>query len=232
VLRGGRSGGAAPLAAVSASNPVVRHRFIPVGDSASLLTVSGPSSREAALAAVACAWARWRGTPNAFLSTVGHGVPNKFRPKDRSRSVGWFTNAFPLLIPVQPQVVDTLPAVTDAMAAVPNDGVGYGILRHISPDTEAVQRLRALPQPELLVEHKVSGVNPFRVGAGRVGMLTPLLGTDNRTLLEAMPIVVSTAVVDGHVQLHLVNHGRFETDEMEAFAEHLVAAFVELGGQG
>jgi len=233
VLRGGRSGGAAPLAAVPAADPVVRHRFIKVGDSASLLTVSGPSSREVALAAVASAWARWRGTPSAYLSTVGHGVPNKFRPKDRSRSVGWFTNSFPLLIPVQPEarVLDTLPAVTEVLAAMPNDGVGYGILRHISPDTEAVQRLRALPEPQLLVEHKVSGVNPFRVGAGQIGMLTPLIGSDNRTLLDVLPIVVSTAVVDGEVRLHLVNHGRFETEEMEAFAEHLAGAFAELGGQ-
>lgn len=232
VLRGGRAGGTAPLAAVPAPDPVVRHRFVPVADSASLLTVAGPASREVALAAVACAWARWRGTPNAFLSTVGHGAPNKFRPRDRSRSVGWFTNVFPLVIPIQPAVLDTLPAVTDALRAVPNDGVGYGILRHLSPDTEAVQRLRALPEPELLVEHKVSGVNPFRVGAGQIGMVTPLAGTDNRSLLDAMPVVVSSAVVDGQLQLHLVHHGRFDTDEMAAFADQLAAAFGELDGKG
>ncbi|GAA3437546.1 condensation domain-containing protein [Kutzneria kofuensis] len=233
VLRGGRSVGTAPLAAVPGADPVVRHRTVRLGDSASLLTLPGAPSREAAVAAVARAWSRWRGTPNAFLSTVGHGAPNTFRPMDRSRSVGWFTNAFPLLVPVQPEarVRDALPAVADTLRAVPNDGVGYGILRQLSPATEAVQRLRALPEPQLLVEHKVSGLNPFRVGAGRIGMVPPMMATENRALLSVMPIIVATAVIDGELQLYLAHHGRFDARELSAFVEQLVVAFAELAGQ-
>ncbi|QUQ65749.1 non-ribosomal peptide synthetase [Kutzneria sp. CA-103260] len=233
VLRGGRSDGAAPLAAVPGTDPVVQYRIVQLGSGGSVLLQPGAPSREAALAAVACAWARWRGTPNAYLLTVGHGTPNTFRPQDRSRSVGWFTNSFPLLVPVSPdaRVADTLATVADTLQAVPNDGVGYGILRHLSPDTDAVRRLRSLPEPELLVEHKVSGVNSFRVGAGRLGVLSPMFGSENRSLLASMPIAVSTAVVNGELHLHLAHHGRFDADELAAFGDQLATAFAEFAGE-
>ncbi|MGP4045431.1 amino acid adenylation domain-containing protein [Streptomyces sp. 2A115] len=231
VLRAGQEGNALPETESSAE-PGVIYRRVPADEFAAPLTVSGPESREAALAAVACAWARWRGQPYAYLSTVGHGSPNQYRPSDRSRSLGWFTNSFPALLPVEPgaRVPDALPGVVDALRAVPHDGVGFGILRTLSPRTAAVARLRELTEPMVLVEHKVGGVHAIKVGDGAVRIRQAPLPARQRTLLEVQPIVVVTAVVDSVLEITVVHNGRFDAASVAAFADHLAEAFGELSG--
>jgi amino acid adenylation domain-containing protein len=213
--------------------PGIIHRTVRADGLAGMLTQPGAPSREAVLAAVACAWSRWRGEPNAFVSTVGYGTSNVFRDKDRSQSFGWFTNSYPLLLPVQPNapVPDALPAIVDTIKAVPNDGVGYGILRHLSPQTDAVARIRAKAEPQLLLEHKVSGVDPIRVGDGLVTInQTPMSVNNSESLLTVMSVILVTAVIDGELQLYLAHHGRFDGSELAKFADQLEIAFTELAG--
>lgn len=232
VLRTGQKGNDLPAADTPADEPGIIQRRVSAEDFAAPLTVSGPQSREAALAAVACAWARWRGQPHAYLTTVGHGSPNPYRPSDRSRSLGWFTNSFPVLLPVEPgaRVPDALPGVVDALRAVPHDGIGYGILRTLSPRTAAVEQLRELTEPMVCVEHKVGGVDVIKVGDGAVRIRQSPIPAQQRTLVEVQPIMVLTAVMDGILEITLVHSQRFDAAEMTVFADHLVEAFGELSG--
>ena len=197
---------------------------------AALLSAPGPSSREASLCALACGWSRWRGEPGAYLSTVGHGVPNPFRPEDRSRSVGWFTNSFPVYLPVDPatNAADALPEVADVLRSVPNDGVGYGMLRRLSPPTPAVRELRSLAEPVVLVEHKASGMHPIRLG-GPLSIRSMPIPLPLPSLLEVHPLLLSTGVVDGRTEIRVIHSGRFSAKEAEVLADRMAEAFAELG---
>jgi amino acid adenylation domain-containing protein len=212
----------------------VIHRTVQADGLAKMLTQPGAPSREAVLVAVACAWARWRGEPNAFVSTVGYGTSNAFRDKDRSQSFGWFTNTFPLLLPAQPDVAlaDALPAIVDTIRAVPSDGIGYGLLRHLSPPSDAVARVRGMAEPQLLVEHKVSGVEPIKVGDGLVSINQTPIPIRNESLLTVMSVIVATAVINGALHLYLAHHGRFDGTELAKFADQLEIAFAELARVG
>ncbi|MGN9817936.1 amino acid adenylation domain-containing protein [Streptomyces sp. SD11] len=68
---------------------------------------------------------------------------------DLSRTVGWFTSVFPVLLDPGPVDLDAAldggPAVEDALdrtrehlASLPANGVGYGMLRHLNPRTAPV----------------------------------------------------------------------------------------------
>ena len=232
VLRAGQAGNDIPEADTPGEALGIITRQLAADEFSGPLTVSGPESREAALGAVACAWARWRGQPHAYLGTVGHGSPNPYRPADRSSSLGWFTNFFPAVLPVEPgaRVPEALPGIVDALRAVPHDGIGFDILRMLSPGTEGVNRLRELPEPVVSVEHKVGGVGSIKVGDGAVRIRQSPLIAQQRTLLEVHPIVIATSVVDGVLEIVLVHHERYDPAEMEQFAEHLVQAFGELSG--
>ncbi|MFD1535396.1 non-ribosomal peptide synthetase [Nonomuraea guangzhouensis] len=198
---------------------------------APVLRVSGPAGRAAALCAVACAWARWRDGEDAYLMTVGHGTPNVFRPVDRSRSLGWFTNGYPLLLPVGggTDVRGAMGAVTDTLDSVPNDGVGYGILRHLSPRSPAVAGLRALPEPQVLVEHTASGGDTIDLGGGPASIRATPLMVRHRSLLEHVPIAVSSAVRGDSLYVHVAHHGGLAGEDMESLAGHLSDTFTELG---
>jgi len=89
-------------------------------------------------------------TQDAFGITVeSHGRHPQTSGADLSRTIGWFTAEFPVRVPADAVGTDAalrealsggpaagrlLRAVKEARRAVPDEGVGYGVLRHLDPD--------------------------------------------------------------------------------------------------
>lgn len=69
-----------------------------------------------------------------------HGRNDLFETLDLSRTVGWFTAFYPVLFETQPELRSRLLAVKESLRRTPNDGIGYGVLRHL--------KARPLPQLE------------------------------------------------------------------------------------
>ena len=66
---------------------------------------------------------------------------------DLSRTVGWFTSAFPVRLDYQPgDLGDLILSVKEQLRQVPNHGLGYGILRYIQQSPE----LMPFPMPLIL----------------------------------------------------------------------------------
>jgi hypothetical protein len=81
----------------------------------------------------------------------GHGREELFEGVDLSRTVGWFTSAFPVLleVPAGGGAGELLRSVKDQLRAVPARGIGFGILRRLSPDAAVRERLAAIPAPQV-----------------------------------------------------------------------------------
>ncbi|WP_345025335.1 amino acid adenylation domain-containing protein, partial [Actinomadura keratinilytica] len=101
------------------------------------------------LAALACAVVRRRAEPGAGLLVEVEGHGRSPETLDLSRTVGWFTTTYPVrLDPGDPADPDgAVKRVKEQLRAVPSDGLGYGLLRHLNPDTAA--ELAALPVPQI-----------------------------------------------------------------------------------
>jgi amino acid adenylation domain-containing protein len=205
-------------------------------DSASVvaaLTAGAARGREAATWAAAVGLARWQGTTSAYLMTEGEATPNVFRPGGRGPSVGWFTTLHPLLldVPSGAGVLDCLPAAADRMRSVPNDGVGYGILRHLAPDSPAVSRLRALPEPRAIVLHGPSDTAAFDSGVRLLQTRWDLAVSLNRTAASWFPVIVATKVHDGALRLSVISSGSLDQRQVEALTDEIAQACVELAGE-
>ncbi|MFD1935541.1 amino acid adenylation domain-containing protein [Nonomuraea mangrovi] len=236
VLEGGRTTGRLPTGlepSSSPSPPGVLRRVLPADRVAPALATSGTAGRTAATAAVACAWSRWTGRADAYLMLVGEATHNPFRPYGRSRSIGWFTSSYPAVIPVAEgqRADDALASATDYLHAVPNDGVGYGMLRQLSAATPMTERIRALPEPAVLVEHTATGGEALRVGRGDAWIRSVPLMVEHRSLLAWLPVAVSSMLSDGELVIHLAHDGQLPTARMEELADHLADAFAELAGK-
>ncbi len=106
------------------------------------------------LTGLALALARWRGAgglsgPSTLVRLTGqtreeHVVPGA----DLSRTIGWLTALFPARLDLTgidvaeafaggPAAGRAIKAVKEQLRAVPHAGVGYGLLRHLDPDTAA-----------------------------------------------------------------------------------------------
>ncbi|QBF25981.1 amino acid adenylation domain-containing protein [Pseudomonas tructae] len=99
-----------------------------------------------ALARVLC---RWSGDSAVLVQLEGHGRENLFEDMDLTRSVGWFTSAYPLSL--SPQNVEqgaSIKAIKEQLRAVPHKGLGYGVLRYLA-DAPVREAMAALPQARI-----------------------------------------------------------------------------------
>ncbi|MGW7823548.1 amino acid adenylation domain-containing protein [Streptomyces puniciscabiei] len=116
------------------------------------------------LTGLALALARWRQTrgvaaTSALVRLEGHGREEHLIPgADLSGAVGWFTAMYPVRLDVTGiDVADAftggkaagkaIKAVKEQLRAVPDNGMGYGLLRHLN--TETATALATARQPQI-----------------------------------------------------------------------------------
>ncbi len=98
-----------------------------------------------ALARVLC---RWSGQASALIQLEGHGRETLFDDIDLTRSVGWFTSAYPLRLTPQAEQGDSIKAIKEQLRCVPHKGLGYGVLRYLADDL-CKQSMAALPSAQI-----------------------------------------------------------------------------------
>jgi amino acid adenylation domain-containing protein/non-ribosomal peptide synthase protein (TIGR01720 family) len=133
--------------------------------------------QEVLLTALARALAPWVGDGMLLIDVETHGREGLFPDLDISRTVGWFTAVYPLLLEVDPAAGagETLAAVKEQVRRVPRAGVGYGILRYLSPRPEVGERLAALPRAGIAfnylgqLDQAVSAQSAFEAAAEDTG---------------------------------------------------------------
>ncbi|MGD0283906.1 MAG: condensation domain-containing protein [Dissulfurispiraceae bacterium] len=88
------------------------------------------------LTALSRAVKQWRNMSRLFLSLEGHGREELFDGIDISRTVGWFTSLYPVLLEL-PDTEDLgrqIKQVKETLRRAPNKGVGYGVLKYLSTE--------------------------------------------------------------------------------------------------
>ena len=110
--------------------------------------VYGTQVNDALLAALAEAFRAWSGRGSLLVEVEGHGREDLFDDVDVSRTVGWFTAAFPVHLRAAAGPGETLKGVKEALRAVPERGIGYGLLRWLG-DAETAAALAARPAAEV-----------------------------------------------------------------------------------
>ncbi|HEU5229912.1 MAG TPA: amino acid adenylation domain-containing protein, partial [Ktedonobacteraceae bacterium] len=122
---------------------------------------------EVLLAALVRTFAQWTGQAGLQIDLEGHGREPLFEQVDLSRTVGWFTALFPVYLTVEgiDEPGETLKAIKEQLRQIPNKGIGYGILRYLSPDGAIHEQLRALPQSEVIFNYQGRAVQDFEQDA-------------------------------------------------------------------
>ena len=99
---------------------------------------------DALLAALVEACLNWTGGSELLLDVEGHGREDTLTQIDVSRTVGWFTTVFPLLLTrAAANPGEHLLHVKEQLRRLPNHGHGYGLLRYMSPLKGALEKLPA-----------------------------------------------------------------------------------------
>ncbi|OCC07226.1 non-ribosomal peptide synthetase [Streptomyces sp. PTY087I2] len=95
-------------------------------------------------------WQRRRGRDcsSALIDLEGHGREELVPGADISRTIGWFTSLYPVHLSPGitedaweeiwtggPAVGNAVKSIKEQLRALPDNGAGYGLLRHLNPDT-------------------------------------------------------------------------------------------------
>ncbi|MED1724567.1 non-ribosomal peptide synthetase [Brevibacillus parabrevis] len=84
------------------------------------------------LTALGLALKKWADVDEVVLDMEGHGREAIFAEMDISRTVGWFTSVYPVVLTTKrPDDLEyQIKSVKQSLRQIPNNGIGYGILRY------------------------------------------------------------------------------------------------------
>lgn len=88
------------------------------------------------LAALAVTLREWSQEEKILINLEGHGREEIIEDVDVNRTIGWFTSIYPVLIDL-PNTADPgemIKRTKERLRAIPNKGVGYGILKYLTSD--------------------------------------------------------------------------------------------------
>ncbi|MFN6478153.1 non-ribosomal peptide synthetase [Nostoc sp. DedQUE07] len=103
------------------------------------------------LTALVLVLSRWTNSNCVLFNLEGHGREDIIDGVDLSRTIGWFTTIFPVVLELgaTENLADALKSVKEQLRVIFNKGIGYGLLRYLSQDVEIAAQLQALPHAEI-----------------------------------------------------------------------------------
>lgn len=108
---------------------------------------------EILLAALLQTITAWTGETYLRLDMEGHGRQDMGLAVDISRTIGWFTSLYPILLKKPASTneasapADILKAVKQQMRSVPHNGISFGLLRYLHPDRSLRESLTQKKAP-------------------------------------------------------------------------------------
>ncbi|MER7991211.1 amino acid adenylation domain-containing protein [Streptomyces noursei] len=167
----------------------------------------------------------WSGEESVLVNLEGHGREEIVDGVDLSRTVGWFTTQFPVRLTApgdtawRPQINQ----VKRALRAVPQRGIGYGLLRHFRGG------LAAGPEPQVSFNY-LGQYDTSEAGDGFYGAPVPYdVPTDAATDRRHHLLDVVAVVSGGRLEVQVM----YATDTyrpatVTSLAERFAAALTEI----
>ncbi len=166
-----------------------------------------------------------------WVDLEGHGREEVLEGVDLSRTVGWFTSLYPVLLEAGPEGSpgQALRAVRERLRSVPGRGLVYGLLSDLDAQGEW---LAALPRPEVVFNYlgQLDVALPFgslfAPAAEASGATVSPLGRQSHLLL------VTALVAGGWLRVEWAYGGRHEEATVERLARTFLAHLEELIAHG
>ena len=155
------------------------------------------------LTALVLAWQQQTGNLSLLVDLESHGREDIFSDVNLSRTIGWFTSIFPVGLNLQGdvEVGDALKTVKEKLRAIPNSGIGYGLLRYLG-DEESVSQLQNCPKSDIRFNYlgqfdgNLQPSSLFKLASESTGVDRSLKG--NRFYL----LDINSSVVEEKLQLN------------------------------
>jgi non-ribosomal peptide synthase protein (TIGR01720 family) len=109
------------------------------------------------LTALARVLGQWSVSDAIAIDLEGHGREEIFADVDLSRTVGWCTITYPVVLEARREPAwhpgKTLSRVKEQLRAVPNRGLGCSVLRYLTQDNRILDEIAEIPSAEIIFNY-------------------------------------------------------------------------------
>ncbi|HWF87706.1 MAG TPA: amino acid adenylation domain-containing protein, partial [Pyrinomonadaceae bacterium] len=153
---------------------------------------------DALLTGLAQAFRSWTNADTLLIDLEGHGREQFVENIDVTRTVGWFTTIFPVVIAAtDDEPGANLKRTKEQLRHIPQEGLGFGLLRYLNRNNTA-EELRKLPHAEVCFNYwgQLDQMLPSTVF--RAELYRPF----NRSPRQARTYLfeINSSIVDGRLQ--------------------------------
>jgi non-ribosomal peptide synthase protein (TIGR01720 family) len=162
----------------------------------------------------------WAGRKSVLMALEGHGREDLFEELDVTRTVGWFTSMYPVRItPDADDLGVSIERTKRELRAVPQKGIGYGVLRYLSP---AGQVLANGPEPDVVFNYLGQFDQVFEAEGSRFRATEePSGASEDPRNPFAWQIGVNSMVVAGRLATTInFNPRRHRLEDIQRLGEH------------
>ena len=174
----------------------------------------------------------WTGENLLVLGLEGHGREDLGGDIDISRTVGWFTNLYPVSIemPTIKEAAVVIRSVKEQLRTIPDKGIGYGVLKYFSK------------------EKVLQGRQPWDIVFNYLGQLDNVVKTGNRWFHGATEargaeqaedfefperLIINSVVLEGELIIHWsFSHRQFDEQTIAALARRYIEVLGQLIEEG
>ncbi|MEM9917820.1 MAG: amino acid adenylation domain-containing protein [Bacteroidota bacterium] len=192
-------------------------------------------SNDLLLAALNLSLHAWRGADAVVYSMEGHGREPIISDFDISRTIGWFTTLYPMVMATDfSEISMAIRKTKENIRQVPQNGIGYGLLQYLAEKNKRGE-LQFDRRPEIRFNYLGSfdqvGTNEiFGISELETGLQESLLNSRD------VPLLVEGFVLDGCLNIRMVYDTALLTEtEMETlthiFQENLRAVVAHCQGK-
>ncbi|MBB2488112.1 hypothetical protein H5407_23035 [Mitsuaria sp. WAJ17] len=176
----------------------------------------GTDANDLLVAALLAGFQHWGGCQSLLLDLEGHGREALSERLDLSRSVGWFTSIYPVLVEGA-DISDPgrlIKTVKQRLREVPAKGDGFGALRYLAPAEDSLrQALEAMPPSPVLFTYL--GVVEQMVGSSALftGRAEPAAGIRSPRQARTHLLDVCAYISQGQLVLECAFTGASAVEE-------------------
>lgn len=161
------------------------------------------------------------GIQDVSVELEGHGREPIIPNLDISRTVGWFTSWYPVIIDVSgdDDLAGQIKRVKESLRAVPNKGVGYLILKHLSAETEWEDAER----PQICFNYlgQFDADSDYSDDAWFKMADESIDSNESPERRRENDFVFNGVVIEGKLHMNLLySHKQYKTETVKAFLEH------------
>ncbi|MEL6353404.1 MAG: condensation domain-containing protein [Cyanobacteria bacterium J06627_28] len=135
-----------------------------------------------------------------LFNLESHGREEAFVPGMRLvRTVGWFTALFPVVVCCEQESAETLRSVKQTLREIPQNGIGYGVLRYLQPE-KASEMISNQSTAEVLFNY-LGDLEQLLPSQSMFRMARPLQVSRSEQMKRTHLIDISAYLMDGQLQI-------------------------------